>query len=215
MFVRVGKRLVLHGFPYGYPLTSLDNDLKKAFNTVEKAKGNSVKGCVHVAVVHGYVWRKGCGFEGADEQKHQKKYIRRLAGYNCAIFGDNHRGFLTHREDIDLFNCGNFMRLSMDEIDSKPKVGLIHKDGHVSTVKLDCSQDQFISKERVNAVVQNSLDLGRAIAKIAGMGVSIFDFAERLMRYMEETNTDKLVRDMVNDAIFKHKNKDKIERRLD
>lgn len=212
MPIRVGRRLVVQGFPCGFPVQAFDKMSKEVW---EEAHVQGKKNLIHTALVHSYIWKKDCGHPKASEKEHQKAFIPRLDGYRCAVFGDNHMGFLSHRKNIDILNCGAFIRRSMAEVDYTPKVGLIHKSGRISTVDLDCADDKFITKERANVIIQGTLDLAQMVSKMTGMGVCVFDYVETLLRWCQDNAVEKIVQDLLIEAATRAKRKERESRRLD
>lgn len=119
----------LHGFPFGFEVTPLK-------------KPHSL--CLEIAVVHSYIWTAGSSYPGAPKSARLGAWRKKLKGYDVAVFGDNHKGFLTpgdHPGDLSILNCGSFMRRKADEVGYKPAVGLIHADGSVTPHYLDTKQD--------------------------------------------------------------------------
>ena len=61
-----------------------------------------------VAVIHAYVWKRGCGHPQADPADKVIGWKARVRGYAAAFFGDNHLGFLSG----NVVNCllpGNYV----------------------------------------------------------------------------------------------------------
>jgi len=77
-----------------------------------------------------------------------------LDGYDAAVFGDNHKGFLRG----SLLNCGGFIRRKRDEVNYKPRVGLLYSDGSIKEEFLDTSEDSFVAEaqEREEVAVNMS-----------------------------------------------------------
>ena len=67
--------LVLSAFPYGYPIKPLNKAITLTIN---------------IALVHSYVFIKGCSYPGAPEEKLAKKWIENTKGYDLVLTGDNH-----------------------------------------------------------------------------------------------------------------------------
>jgi len=125
--------LVLHGFPFGFPVKPLE-------------KPNSKR--IDVAVIHDFVWAKGHSYPGAPEEKKLLKIGNRFRGYNVVVIGDNHDSFIASvGKDCRVYNCGCLIRRSIDERKYKPSVGLLYADGHIERHFLDTSEDKWIDEE--------------------------------------------------------------------
>lgn len=122
----------LHGFPWESELVS-NLSPKHTFG-------------FDIAVIHAYVWIKDHAFPNAPDMYRLKCYRKRLRGYDLAIFGDNHKGFLNRkRSKCTILNCGTLMRRTSDEIEYNPCVGLLYRDGTVKRYELDCSDDVYMN----------------------------------------------------------------------
>jgi Calcineurin-like phosphoesterase len=109
---------------------------------VKPAKRHSMM--VNVALIHQFIWTAKTGYEGAPEESRYGRWVKRLEGYDIAVCGDNHKGFLIQQEGSPtVLNVGTLMARHSDERDYKPFVGLIHADGTVSRHYLDISKDKW------------------------------------------------------------------------
>lgn len=199
----IGKNLMVYGFPIGFSVVPRKDLL-----------GEKEKGRVNVALAHSYIWKQGCGFEGASEDNTVSQYLGKLRGYDVAVFGDNHRDFLVRKKRITIANCGTFMRRRMDEKDLQPKVVVIKKDGTVTREKLDCSSDRFVKDEVVNAIIDDQIDLSELVTRIAQAGVCVFEYVESMRKHVGSQKIDKVVSDVLELAITKYHNRIRSTRRL-
>jgi DNA repair exonuclease SbcCD nuclease subunit len=138
---------------------------------------------LNIAVVHEYTWKKGYGHPEAVrplEDGFPKKYSE----YDVIITGDNHKSFDYIYARRHLFNAGSLMRRASDQIDHKPRVGLIHSDGTVTSHYLDISKDK-ISKATVEEEIKEH-GLGAFLEELKSLNSSSLDFAEVLMRAGEK-----------------------------
>lgn len=147
----VGAGMMVTPFPYGF-------DVRPPTNT------HSL--CINVALIHSYIWTKSTGYEGAPEEATWGSWVSKLKGYDVAIFGDNHKGFITKgkRDHFDtawpwIGNCGTFIRRHSDERDYKPGIILIHADGNLTRHLLVTDKDRFTSMEETVQGVQSSLSV--------------------------------------------------------
>ncbi len=161
----------LHGFAWG-----------REVQPIEQREGR-----FNLAVVHAYIWYKEHGYPGAPEGARVKNWLDRIGGYDAAVFGDNHKGFKAHH----IFNCGTLMRRKIDEYNYKPQVGLLHRDGTISTHYLDCSEDKFIDpndKEQYRDLISNDENTEEFLSQLAGLGGATIDFLEAVKRFLRDDN---------------------------
>jgi hypothetical protein len=177
-----GSSLVLHGVPW-------EHDIPKV---------KRVKGAIHLAVVHAYCWRGSASYPGAPAEREYVAYKAKLAGYHAAVFGDNHKGFLTMAGECHLLNCGGFMRRKIDEVDSRPSVGLLHADGSISVERLDCSADKFLSRDlEVKFHEEEGLKLGDFVRDLETLGGERLDFEEALRHYLSNYEVSEQARQII------------------
>jgi hypothetical protein len=155
---------------------------------------------IRLAVVHEYIWHtKATAYPGAPPAKRAAKRHRDLAGYDAAVFGDNHKGFLINRGR--LFNAGGMMRRRTDEVNYQPRYGLLHDDGTISAVPFDTSADVIDGAHSEAAAVETALDLTGFIAGLDGLGGVVGDYRSEVCRYMDTHGTDDAVRAAVLEAL--------------
>lgn len=177
-----GDHLLLHGFPWGVD--------------VRPCVGSHLVRGYNVAVVHAYVWNKKNSYPGAPPEKHYQKWLDRLKGYRVGIFGDNHLGFMIKGNDTTILNNGAFIRRNSDEVNYRPKVGLLWNTGDVTRVELDTGDDLFrgTGNERRGAV---PLDLEEFLTACADFKEDMDSFVEAVLRYMQVHGVDKRLKDTV------------------
>lgn len=160
-------RLTVWPFPYGFEVTPPNRD----------AEGLTL----HVALIHSYVWVKGCGHERAAESQKWGAWAPKLVGYDAAFFGDNHKGFLVKPQQGApwVCNCGTLMRRHSDEKDYNPRVGLLLADGGVRLHLLDTEDDKFSDAAPAVASVEDALkiDLGDFADRLNALHAEKVDFA--------------------------------------
>jgi len=169
------NRILVSGFPPGYSIESCSY------------KGEEI--CI--AVVHDYIWIPGHSYPNAPDEKGLRKLHRnpkggKFYGYDIVVYGDNHKGFMTHAGRTTIFNCGTLMRRKSDEIDYKPQVGLLLESGEVVPHYLDISKDKYletIEEEEVNP----ELDMKSFIEELEKLDETAFDFAERMKQFLQQT----------------------------
>lgn len=174
------KTLVLHPFPWGHELTPYT--------------GQKKPGEIHLAVVHSYIWQRDCGYPGAPEDKLAETYRPKLAGYDAAVFGDNHIGFMLGSRII---NCGTFMRRKSDEKKYRPMVGILFDDGHIEPHYLDVSADLWLDDAPSKPEEDQAADTSGVIQSLQQLGADALDFRHVLRQLMDTKNTGERVRAVV------------------
>lgn len=179
---RQGIKLTLHPFWWEKEITPLD-----------KADGATI----NLAICHAFIWRPGYGYPGADESKLVVRYEKILKGYDAAVFGDNHKGFL-HK---NIFNCGTFYRRKADEIEYQPAIGLLMSDKTIKAHKLDVSKDKFLHREEDKKVDFDREEFSDLMSELRGLGPDSLDFRQTINRFMDDQKTAPAVREMVLEAL--------------
>lgn len=162
------RGLVLHGFPWGVEITSLENPDPDR---------------IHLAVIHKYCWTKNHGYPGAPEDNKLGAFRKQLKGYDAAVFGDNHMGFLAVSGDCTVLNAGTFYRRHQDEKGYKPHVGLLHEDGSITLHYMDVSQDKFI--EENEPIIEHEMNMDGFLEELEELSSDPLDFREALRHYVE------------------------------
>jgi predicted phosphodiesterase len=155
-------------------------------------------------VAHRYVWmnERTC-YPGAPKEQHLAVLKKQLEGYDAAVFGDNHKGFLAQSGNCSVLNCGGFMPRKSDERSYKPRVGLLMSDGEIDQVFLDTSKDRWIDLEDEAELIDRQFDLSGLVGEFESLGADALDFEDALIRMMEKNGTDESVRQKVVAALQK------------
>lgn len=159
---------VIYGFPFGE-------------NLVELIRPNDDK--IHIAAIHDYIWIPGHSYPNAPDERMLKKLHHnpvggKFYGYDVVVYGDNHKGFMTHAGKTTIFNCGTLMRRKSDEIDYKPQVGLLLKSGEIVPHYLDISEDKYL--ETMEEEISPELDMTSFMKELEKLGETVLDFKERM-----------------------------------
>jgi predicted phosphodiesterase len=142
-------------------------------------------GGVRVHLLHKYVWKKGSSYLNAPEENRIDKVGKEIEKHNINIFvfGDNHKSFSTHVGDILIWNCGGLMRRHSDEIDYKPRLGLLYSDGHIEPYYLDVSRDMYL--DSVSGEEEDiDLNLQEFFEGLTKLGKSTLDFKVAVEQYL-------------------------------
>lgn len=143
-----GTSLVIVGVPWGHEILPHVPPMETDYD-----------GRVILAVVHAYIWdRKRNSYEGAPDDKSLGHYLPKLANYDAAVFGDNHKGFLAKRDETwpegnlkSVLNCGGFMRRKSND-DWHPKIGILYSDGSIKRAPLQVADgDEIIEETKIRA----------------------------------------------------------------
>jgi hypothetical protein len=129
-----------------------------------------------------------------------------LRGYDCAVFGDNHNGFVSSIKPRDsrttIMNCGTFMRRKADEIEYKPQVGLIRASGHIESVFLDTDNETMSANHlAAEATVENKEAIKEFVKNLGDLSERDHDFRETLERLMEDRSVAEPVKQFVLGAL--------------
>lgn len=180
------------GFPWGFPITK----------TKDKKRGEMLQ----LAVVHAYCWTKHYCFEGASDSFRLSNYRSQLkeCGYNAAVFGDNHKGFLSDGNDdppIPVLNSGAMMRRRSDEKSYRPQVGLLMSDGSISLFPLNVSQDVFVENVKDVEHAETAMEMSAFMKELEDIRDSDLDFAERVRQKLEQSDVGPRTRKVILESI--------------
>jgi hypothetical protein len=149
---------------------------------------NKSKDAIHLAVVHAYIWTKKTGYPGAPEEKRLGSWQDKLKDYSCAVFGDNHKGFLSEKDGCcSVLNHGTMMIRKSDEHNHKPCVGLIHQSGKITRHYLDTSKDKYIEVDELKNILdsESSIDTDAFLKELEALGDKGLDYVASVKRWCE------------------------------
>ena len=181
-------RLIVHGFPWGHSLRPWEHSPPDGYVT-------------RLAVVHAYIWTAGHTYPDAPADQAAEHYKPKLAGYDAAVFGDNHKGFMLGRR---LINCGTFLKRKSDEKSYRPMIGVLWHDTGTVWIEphyLDTSGDRWIEESSAESVELTALDASGLLASLREAGLDSLDFRSELNREMDARNVSQGVRSMILDAV--------------
>ena len=165
--------IVIHGFPWKFPVQPPKHPSKQ----------------VQLAVVHEYIWKKGCSFPGASVEHKVSKFAKKLNGFDAAVFGDNHLGFTASLGECEIINTGSLIRQKIDQRDYKPRIGILMRNGMIEEYFLDTSQDLFRSIDDKTAFIaeQYGLDISAFIKELEELGDIGLNY-EQALKYYKKSN---------------------------
>lgn len=179
------KIIAVHAFPWGFPIQPPEENHPDT---------------ITMAVIHRYVWKKGHSYPTAPEENRLGAFRKELKGYDVAIFGDNHKGFLARAGKTTVFNCGGFMRRKSDEIDYKPQVGLLYDDGSIEPHYLDCSAD-IITETASAKTVEDDMELKDFLEELTRLQDSSLDFEDAMKEALEKKKPKPAVKKLILEAM--------------
>ena len=189
------SNIPVQGFPFGY-------DIKPH---------SKIGDGIEIAIVHDYVWSGKHHYPNAPADKrisHSNTYNKiynfngKLYGYDIIVYGDNHKGFLTHAGKTTIFNCGTLMRRKSDEIDYRPRIGLLLESGVVVSHYLDISKDKHLD-EVTSAKMNEDLDLSDFMDELEKLGKTALDFKEAMKEFLSKGKTLSEVKQIILKAMEK------------
>jgi DNA repair exonuclease SbcCD nuclease subunit len=146
---------IAHGFSWGDPLTPCTDESKPV-----------------VALAHFFTYVGDSPFPGCSSAHHASSVLKKLAGFDLVVTGDNHSSFTYEHKGRLLVNPGSMMRTSASQASHEPyvllwwadtnevkKVPLPFERGVVSREHLDVLSD---NEERLRALKSNLNDYDAA-----------------------------------------------------
>lgn len=180
-------RLVLHGFGWGQEITPL--------SMKERADRH-----IHIAVIHQYCWSsKATSYPGAAPEQKVATFKKALKGYDAAVFGDNHKGFVAKCGECNVINTGGFIRRKSDEVDYKPTVGILMSDGTIVQHFLNTTMDRFHSKVEKREEV--AVNMKEFIDGLEGLGEDGLNFKEAVENHLRTDDVENTVKEIVLQAM--------------
>ncbi len=190
------QNLMLCGYPPGYEIESVNG-----------CEDDRDDGDIWIAVVHDYIWIPGKSYPKAPDEKRLKllgsnKSGKKFYGYDVIVYGDNHKGFMTHAGQTTIFNCGTLMRRKSDEIDYRPQVGLLLESGKVVSHYLDISEDKYLDvvDEKDS---QEELDMTSFMQELEKLGETALDFKNAMKEFFHQGKTSDQAKQIILKAMEK------------
>lgn len=185
-----GQKFVAHGFGWNVDLEPLGEHRDIANHLP------------HLAVIHRYCWTDGKSYPDAPREGKVSAWKKSLKGYDAAVVGDNHIGFLTKCGECNLLNCGTFIRRKSDEVKRTPRLGFLFPDGSIKTKKLDTSIDKFSLKAEEKK--ENAIDMKEFLDGLESLGEGALDFKQAVLNHLRDDNVDGLTKKIILEAMEDH-----------
>jgi len=157
-------------------------------------------GLLNIAVLHRYVWMDGFCYPGANPDSRVGMMRESLKGWDVAVIGDNHKGFMTRIGNTTVFNCGTMMRRKSDEISYKPQIGLLYKSGKIQPYLLDTSKDVIEDVATAESVGER-LELTDFLQGLNELRESGLDFVETMKQVLGSKEVPLNVRQYIMQAM--------------
>lgn len=188
--VKVGKDVVLHGFPWGTKIGPLQPGRRSR---------------IDIAVIHKYIWQEGYSYPGAPDDLEITSYSNSLIGYHSALFGDNHKGFLGKVNSIPVINCGSMMRIKADQEEYRPSAALICDSGRVLLHRFNQNLDSFEPAEQESLLSREEVvKLGLVkdfIHQLEDLQTHGQDFIEAVLLITQSGRVSQEVKQMIAEAL--------------
>lgn len=139
---------------------------------------------VHIAVVHASIYLSK-SHKGVGDDQLLDRWEPLCRGYDFAVFGDNHQGFVEQVRDCLVVNCGGMIPTNIDQISQKTGFCLLYSDGTAERVWFDLSEDLWSLQQTVaqasdteDAAVKSII---HALAAFQGMDLKFPDVARDVL----------------------------------
>lgn len=143
-----------------------------------------------IAVCHRYVHTGKHTFPGADPNLSAQKTLKKIKGFDFAIFGDNHSGFKFHQ----IFNCGALIRRNSTERNYQPQVGMITKCGQIIPYDLNVENEIFsISEEEQEKQKVLTTEIQELLNSIDNIVESSESMGKALIHYLQQISVSEKV----------------------
>lgn len=176
-------RFVLHGYGWGQEIKPQPYKLKP----------------VQIAIVHQYIWTADKGYKDAPQEANLSAFKKCLQGYDLAVFGDNHKGFVAKAGDCQVINNGGFIRRKSNEIFYRPTISQLYSDGNVKVIPLNTKIDRF--NDIPDARPEVAFDMKDLLQKLEELGEHGINFRETVERHLRDCELNPRAKQIVMAAI--------------
>jgi DNA repair exonuclease SbcCD nuclease subunit len=188
MTINLSSPIRVHAFPWGFPVKPLKNPHDMM---------------IELCVSHSFIWTEKTGYPGAPPEQRLKTYKKKLRGYDVALFGDNHKpvnfNLSKTTDTVAIFNPGSVLCMNVDQIDHRPRVGILYNDGTVILYYLDISKDVIWKK--VESCAPDTVRLEELVELLNHIPEQTADFAGDINRAMDYMRVSTQVRSYVLECL--------------
>lgn len=185
--------LYLHPFPWGHALKPCAELYKQYVNSI------------HIAVCHAYCWCAGHNFPGAPSAGKYTHHRTKLTGFDIAVFGDNHKGFIQPciGDKPFVLNCGGFMPRKNDERRYTSYYGLLYSDGEMERYTLPHEKDKWLDETAYDEIIDKAVDMTDLVHMLEGLTGEALDFTDAVEQFIKSNMFTDGVRECIKDALVK------------
>lgn len=183
--------VVVHPFPWKFPL----------------GPNRSKRAALHLALCHAYVYSsKRNSYQNVSTSEHSHSRRLELSGFDVAVFGDNHKGFLERGSTL-IYNCGTAMRRHSDDLDFEPRFGLLMTSGDVDTCRIDTSEDVYLDRTASKTLEQISGEVSQFVENLGAADAvdGRTDFVQAVHDIMRHTHLGDRVKHILLEVLERNR----------
>jgi len=178
-----GFNLNIHAYPFGSEPTPLNSTFKGS---------NSTR---NIALMH-YFTYKGTAWPGCKTLE-AKSLLKRMAGFDLILCGDNHQSFIVEDNDRLLVNPGSLMRMKSDQIEHKPRLFLYYaEDNTVEAIDIPI-EENVISRVHIDKSKDKDEKMEAFVDSVKNQGEIGLNFKENLETYFNTNEENDSVKNIV------------------
>lgn len=163
---------------------------------------------INVFVTHANVWHhERTRYKDAPETEFTDAWRKKLKGYDVAVFGDNHKGFLVEDKPI-IYNTGGPLNRNSDEKGVKKHVGILYSDGSVEKHYLNQTEKWKDAEDMLTDPAARLTDT-EFITDLAEVGPEFLDFCASVLRHLRKKDVRDEVQAFVTNILKLAKKEEK------
>lgn len=192
-YVFTPEKLDVIAYPWNVPLSPYGGDCPH-------------KDFTKLAVIHRYCYRRGnsnhgsTGYVGAPQAAEVQEQVKKLGGFDAAVFGDNHLQWSYKDDNINVVNCGTFMRRSIKDKDITPNIALLYSNGriHVDAIETD---DKWLDVPVNEEVTQNTEEITKFVHKLLKAETDSINFREIVEKACAKKGVSQEVKEIILESL--------------
>ena len=177
----------LHFYPWGSTLGSLPEDYKS------QAK-------YHVAICHQLTYQGTTNMKGASKAS---SMLRKMAGFDLVVIGDNHKAFIEEDDGRYLISPGSMMRSSADQMDHVPGFWLWEPGEEPERCEFDCMlpAEEVLTREHIEKDKERKDRLDSFVATVNTEYALEICFESNLQEHLAANEVSKDVRTIIQECV--------------
>ena len=185
------EKLDVIAYPWNVPLSPYGGDCPH-------------KDFLKLAVIHRYCYKNinghNSGYKGAPQEAEIQQQVKKLKGFDAAVFGDNHTRWFYKGENINVVNCGTFMRRSIKDKDITPNVAYLYSDGriHIDTIDTD---DKWLDAPINEELTQNTEEITKFVHKLLKAETDSINFREIVEKACAKKGVSQEVKEIILESL--------------